>query len=1001
MNMTSAFSRTAPGSAVIDVAGTEELNQSVAVQADGKVLVAGFSAHDGVFETTYDYSVVRLNANGTLDTAFGDNGRALIDAQVSLEEEKYSLAVQGDGSILVSSPYFGGPGNYDVIRMSTSGVLDARFNANAQASIPDSLGRSYGAVSVAEDGAVLVTTVDPDNLNLVRLKADGTPDTRFGDHGYLTFASPVEWGSDAVQVRVLANGQLLVACNLFENEFPYAVMRVNTDGSLDTRFGHNGMVTFDSSLLSYGDGGITVQADGKVVLSGNSYEYNAANIVRLNADGSYDASFGTGGVVSVPLQGEVGSMHSVTVLADGKIIVGGDTDSNYSVIRLNTDGTLDTPFASPDGKNHLDGSPGDDALPGLNTAETIQGFAGADVLQGNHGRDLLSGGEGGDLFRFASVGDSYRTEVQAASDRVLDFNPGEDLIDLRALGFTGIGNGHDGTVVIKANAAGTYTYLKNYDADGNGHRFELSMAGDLTEDLSERNLMFAASPAAASITTARDSLMSYTNRVDWYGTPGNDAIDDFYGLNDVIYGGAGNDTLAGGIKEGSTTVLIGGEGRDLLESVSEHNTFRFSSMTDSFRTSLAAHSDTVDDFDVANDTLDFTALGFTGLGNGHGSTLRLMYDQVQNITYLKSFDEDTAGRRFELVLNGNYSTTLTSDHFQPLVAGTAHNDHLAGSTVEPVTLEGYAGRDSLSGATADERLDGGAGGDTLSGGAGADAFVFSHVSDSVTFNGTGGTGGRDLITDFSASQGDTIDLSQLGYSGFGNGHDGTLKVSVNAAGDKTALKSLDTDSAGNHFEIMFNGHLSGVLDRDTVIFANTSGNTIVDTLTRDDQEIVGSDNADVLVGAYARDEILGFAGDDIIDGGTGRDSMAGGKGADTLTGGAAGDDFVFYSIAESYRTATQDHSDLITDYGQGDVLYALDLGFTEIGDGTEGTLRLDYDKAAHLTYLHSLEADDKGRFFQVTLAGEHKDVSIALDGLYVDEPIIDIIGVDPTGPAPT
>lgn len=497
--MTGAYSRTAPGSAVIDVAGADELEQSVAVQADGKILVAGFSAHEGVSGTTYDYSVARFNANGTLDTTFGDYGRALVDAQVSFENEKYSLAVQGDGSILVSSPYFDGTGNYDVIRLSSSGLPDAEFNANAQASIPDNIGRSYGAVSVAENGAVLVTTVGPDNLNMVRLNADGTPDERFGDHGYLTFASPAEWGSDAVQVRVLANGQLLVAGNLFQDAYPYAVMRVNTDGSLDTRFGHDGMVTFDSSVLSYGDGGITVQPDGKIVLSGNSYEYDAAHIVRLTADGRYDTLFGTGGVASIPFLGEFGSAHSATVLADGKIIVGATTDSNYSVIRLNSDGTLDTSFASPDGKNHLDGSPGDEVLAGLDTPEIIQGLAGADVLQGNRGRDVLSGGDDSDVFRFASVGDSYRTDTKAASDRVLDFNPGEDVIDLTPLGFTGIGNGHNGTVAIKVNAAGTYTYLKSYDADGNGHRFEVSMAGDLTHELSDRNFAFAGSTAAMSI----------------------------------------------------------------------------------------------------------------------------------------------------------------------------------------------------------------------------------------------------------------------------------------------------------------------------------------------------------------------------------------------------------------------------------------------------------------------------------------------------------------------
>jgi Ca2+-binding RTX toxin-like protein len=218
---------------------------------------------------------------------------------------------------------------------------------------------------------------------------------------------------------------------------------------------------------------------------------------------------------------------------------------------------------------------------------------------------------------------------------------------------------------------------------------------------------------------------------------------------------------------------------------------------------------------------------------------------------------------------------------------------------------------------------------------------------------------RDLISDFSAAEGDTIDLSALGFSGFGDGHDGTLKVSVNAAGDK-----------------------------------------VINSLTRDDQEIVGTAKADVLVGNYARDEILGFEGNDSINGGAGNDSMAGGKGIDTLTGGAGRDDFVFYNIGESFRTATEDHSDVITDYESGDILYALDLGFTKLGDGTNGTLKLDYDSCKNQTHLHSLEANNQGQFFQVTLAGEHKTVSIALDGLYVDEQPIQIAGANPTDPAP-
>jgi len=490
------------------------------------------------------------------------------------------------------------------------------------------------------------------------------------------------------------------------------------------------------------------------------------------------------------------------------------------------------------------------------------------------------------------------------------------------------------------------------------------------------------------------------DHVYWYGTPKGDDIDDFYGLNDVIYGGAGNDSLSGGVTSGSSSVLVGGTGRDELYAVSQANTLRFDNITDSYRDASSAHFDTVTSFDAKFDTLDLTALGYTHLGNGHGDSLKLTYNAAQNSTYLKSFDANGIGQRFELVLTGDYSHTLTDSNFQQLAAGTKFNDEISGVDDSSISLAGYGGRDTLSGGAADERLIGGAGGDKLSGGAGADDFVYTSISDSIKSDVTGSAQNRDTIQDFSAADGDSIDLSSLNFSGFGDGHNGTLKVVVGASGDITSLKSLDTNSDGSHFEIMFNGIIPTDLNRDTVIFANTTNDTVQNSLMRDDQELVGTSHDDTIQGGAARDEILGFEGNDRINGAAGHDSIAGGKGVDTLTGGEGRDDFVFYSIEESFRTDTADYSDVITDYQDGDIMFALDLGFTKVGDGMNGTLRLDYDAARDQTYLHSLEADTDGRYFQVSLAGEHDKVSIVLDGLSVDVPPIEIVGVDPTGPAP-
>lgn len=622
--------RTSPGIAVIDVAGFEEVNQSVSVQADGKILVAGFSFYGGVFETDYDYSIVRLNADGTLDTTYGTNGRTVISAEVSIDEG-YSLAVQADGSVLVSSIHFGPTSSdYGVIRIKANGALDTTFNTNAAASFPGGTGDSSATVMANADGSVLVTTLNEGDVNVVRLNSNGTLDTTFGDNGEFSFAAPFDIGADGVEVRALANGQWLLAGLQYGGDYPYTLARVNADGSPDITFGNQGVLALDPGTLTDPRGGITVQADGKLLLANNGEGYDGYSIVRLNADGSYDTTFGTDGVVTISTSDGYESPRSITVQADGKIIVAGDSGGDYGVIRLNANGTLDTHFASPDGKNHVDGSPNADVLLGSSEGEIINGLAGADVLQGNGGRDQLNGGAGADVFRFDAISDSYRTASSSVSDRILDFNASQDRIDLIALGFTGIGNGHDGTLAIQVNAAGTLTYLKSYDADADGQRFELTLDGDLSGKLNTTNLLFE--PAPVTGTAGADTLI---------GTP----------VQEILRGLAGNDRLDGGADD---DVLIGGSGRDLLTGGSGNDTFLFTSADDSYRTASASSTDVIQDFTRYQDVIDVSALGYTGLGNGTNHTLKVTYNAALDRTYLKDYDADASGHRFEVSLAGDY-----------------------------------------------------------------------------------------------------------------------------------------------------------------------------------------------------------------------------------------------------------------------------------------------------------------------------------------------------------
>jgi Ca2+-binding RTX toxin-like protein len=490
--------------------------------------------------------------------------------------------------------------------------------------------------------------------------------------------------------------------------------------------------------------------------------------------------------------------------------------------------------------------------------------------------------------------------------------------------------------------------------------------------------------------------MTAKQKVFWYGTSGVDEIAP-YADDNVIYGGAGNDYLEGNYS--GNNVLIGGAGRDMLSPYGD-TVIRYASISDSYRNDSASQIDDLYFFDKA-DRLDLTALGISGLGDGTRGTVQLVSnidDSGYRSASLISYDVDENGNRFELHLGGNYS--LTNASFQRLIAGSDASDSVVGTSAGAETLMGYEGRDTLSGLAGDDRLAGGQGGDTLTGGSGADEFVFSAVSDSIrTSTGSAHTAGRDLITDFNAAEGDLIDLSSLGFSGLGNGFNGTLKVVVNGTGSQTALKSLEADADGNQFEILFNGNLKADLNRDTVDFGNTTGPKVVNTLTRDNIDVVGTGGNDTLTGGYADDQLVGFQGNDIINGGAGDDVMAGGMGKDTLSGGGGRDTFVYYRMTDSFRTADASHSDLITDFESGDRLFILDLGFDRTGNGRDGSLKLDYNAEQDRTYLRSFEADADGRFFQIALSGNQTNVPVLYDGLYLDEAPISIIGVNPAEPA--
>lgn len=160
-----------------------------------------------------------------------------------------------------------------------------------------------------------------------------------------------------------------------------------------------------------------------------------------------------------------------------------------------------------DGADTLNGGSGADLLWGGAGHDRLLGGSGNDTLIGGADADVLFGGAGSDLFRFASVSDSYRTATASHADRIGDFDAAHDTIDVSGLGFTGFGDGHDGTLKFTTNAEHTRVYLKDLDADVQGHRFELVLDGDFKAGLPSKSMIFAdASTSLVSASTTADAV---------------------------------------------------------------------------------------------------------------------------------------------------------------------------------------------------------------------------------------------------------------------------------------------------------------------------------------------------------------------------------------------------------------------------------------------------------------------------------------------------------------
>lgn len=315
---------------------------AVAAQPDGKIVAVGSVKADG----TDVFAVARFAADGSLDPRWGARGVA---ATRLAERDHHALAVavQPDGKVVVAGAVpASGAYRFALARYLADGSPDAGFGEGGHTVTPFRYDVQPAAVVVQPDGRIVVagTASDYDGtyFALARYGADGSLDTSFGTEGKVTTTYT---GFAYGMVPQPEGGVFVAGTSILPSGTSMGGVRYGADGRLDRAFGSDGRAWTRLESVSTGEA-VLLQPDGKLVVAGTTKpggETARVALVRFAADGSLDTGFGEGGKATVPIEGAEMEVHAA-LQEDGRIVVATAVGGEFRLARLLPDGAADASF---------------------------------------------------------------------------------------------------------------------------------------------------------------------------------------------------------------------------------------------------------------------------------------------------------------------------------------------------------------------------------------------------------------------------------------------------------------------------------------------------------------------------------------------------------------------------------------------------------------------------------------------------------------------------------
>ncbi|MFF9850918.1 calcium-binding protein [Streptomyces litmocidini] len=586
------------GRVTTPITGSSEGND-VARQADGKLVVVGMSEAG--------FALARYGTNGALDPAFNGDGIVVSDFGGGFHSANAVAIQPSDGKIVVAgttevvAEEGGGCCFFSVARYNTDGSPDTGFGDGGLVRVDEFGGSADGAdVAVQPDGRIVaVGKGSGGGFALVRLTTGGNLDPTLGGDGAVvagfTPTSPQDAGGIARSMALQPDGKIVSVGYVGNTAFDIGVVRYNPNGTLDTTFSGDGMVTADFGGTEFGNAA-AVQSDGKILAAGAGGAGYA--LLRYNADGSPDTTFSGDGRTSVAFPGDGGFANAMALQQNGKIVLAGQADdpnssepNDFGLVRFQPNGAVDTGFGG-------DGF----VVTGFNDFDEARG-----VLVQPDGKIVAAGYGAGHQFALAryqggdgttpppsyadlSVTKSGTTTVSIgdrATYTVTVTNAASSTATATGVTLTDTLSGGGATLVSAVPSQGTCTTTATSAscalgslAPGASATVTVTAEPRATGTLTDTAGVSAAQPdpvttgntatASTSVNNARGCTIIGTSGADTLnGGSGNDVICGLGGNdtiransgNDTAYGDYGNDNIDGGFGDDT---LNGGPGSDTL-----------------------------------------------------------------------------------------------------------------------------------------------------------------------------------------------------------------------------------------------------------------------------------------------------------------------------------------------------------------------------------------------------------------------------------------------------